>query len=64
MAAFEYQALDARGQALDVGHQQVVAHDLKAVAEAFLHQDPGVPVILVQAVFDGDDGAFVHPILV
>ena len=56
--------LDAPLKAIDVGDQQVIAHDLKPMAQTILHQDPGVPVIFVQSILNGDDGILVDPILV
>ncbi len=47
-----------------VGHQQIVTHDLHAVANALHQQRPVLPIVLGQAVLDGDDGVLLHPILV
>ena len=44
--------LDALGEALDVGDEEVVADDLDAVAELVGHELPAVPVVLGQAVLD------------
>ena len=53
--------LDAAADALGVGDQQVVADDLDAVAHLGGHQLPAFPVVLGQAVFDGDDRVLVDP---
>ena len=48
--------LDALLEALGVGDEQVVAHQLHLVANATGELDPAVPVLLGHAVLDGDDG--------
>ena len=53
--------LDRPADTLGVGDQQVVADDLDLVAQFFRHQLPAFPVILGQAVFDGDDRVLVDP---
>ena len=53
---------DRAADAFGIGDQQVVAHDLDFVAQFFGHQFPGFPVVLSQAVFDGDDGIIFHPL--
>ena len=55
--------LDGLAHAVGVGHQQVIAHDLEPVAQFAHHQLPALPVILGQAVFDGDDRVLIHPVL-
>ena len=52
LAAFSLMPLR---QALDVGDEQVVADELDLVAQLFGQQLPAVPVVLGQAVLDGDD---------
>ena len=54
---------DGPAHALRVGDQQVIADNLQAVAQQFDHQLPAFPVILSQAVFDGDDRVLVDPVL-
>ena len=46
-------------QALGVGDEEVVADDLDLVAELVGQELPAVPVVLGQAVLDGDDGVLV-----
>ena len=46
--------LDALLDALGVGDEQVVADELDAAAQALGQADPTVPVVLAQAVLDGD----------
>ncbi len=55
--------VDAPLQSLGVGHEQVVAHDLDAVAEGVGEQLPAVPVVLGAAVLDRDDRVLVDPAL-
>ena len=52
-------AFDAAGELLDVGHEEVVANQLHAAAEALGEELPALPVVLAHAVFDGDDGVAV-----
>ncbi len=54
---------DGAAYALGVGDQQVVAHDLDAIAHLFDHQLPAFPVILGQAVFNRNNGVLIHPTL-
>jgi ApbE superfamily uncharacterized protein (UPF0280 family) len=49
-------ARDAVGEALGVGHEEVVADELDALAEALGEELPGVPVVLRGAVLDGEQG--------
>ena len=55
--------LDALLEALGVGDEQVVAHQLHLVANAAGKLDPAVPVLLGHAVLDGDDGIGVDELL-
>ena len=55
--------LDALLEALGVGDEQVVAHQLHLVANAAGKLDPAVPVLLGHAVLDGDDGIGVDEFL-
>ena len=41
--------------------KQVVAHDLDPVAQRLVQLAPALPVVLVQAVLDGDDGVVLAP---
>src|SRR6478736_567604 len=54
--------LDAARQALDVGDEEVVADQLDLVAELVGEELPAVPVVLVEAVFDGHDGVLGDPL--
>ena len=47
--------LDAAAQALHVGHEEVVADELRVFAERVRHELPSGPVVLVAAVLDADD---------
>ena len=51
--------LDAAGELLGVGDEEVVADELHAAAEALGEELPALPVVLAHAVFDGDDGVAV-----
>ena len=55
--------LDALLEALGVGDEQVVAHQLHLVANAAGELNPAVPVLLCHAVLDGDDGIGVDKLL-
>ena len=55
--------LDALLEALGVGDEQVVAHQLHLVANAAGKLNPTVPVLLGHAVLDGDDGIGVDELL-
>ena len=55
--------LDTLLEALGVGDEQVVAHQLHLVANATGELDPAVPVLLGHAVLDGDDGIGVDELL-
>src|ERR1019366_1121588 len=48
-------ALDAPLQALDVRHEDVVADELHAVADALGERLPAVPVVLRAAILDRDE---------
>ena len=48
--------LDAAAQAGGVGDEEVVAHELDPPAQALGEPDPALPVLLGEAVLDGDDG--------
>ena len=47
--------LDAAAQALHVGHEEVVPHELGVVPERIGHELPGGPIVLVASVLDADD---------
>ena len=51
--------LDALGKTLGIRDEQVVAHQLHAIADALGQLLPAVPVLFGHAVFDGDDGVLV-----
>ena len=55
--------LDALLEALGVGDEQVVAHQLHLIANALGELNPAVPVLLGHAVLDGDDGIGVDELL-
>ena len=55
--------LDALLEALGVGDEQVIAHQLHLVANATGELNPAVPVLLGHAVLDGDDGIGVDELL-
>ena len=55
-------ALKAHGQALGIGHEEVVADQLAAVADHVGENAPALPVILGHAVLDGDDGVAVDQV--
>ena len=46
---------DALRQALRVGDEEIVAHDLHVLAQALGHRHVAVPVVLVEGVLDRDD---------
>ena len=48
--------LDAAGEELRVGDEQVVADELHPIADRTGERAPSVPVVLVHTVFDADDG--------
>ena len=48
--------IDAPGQNLRVGHEEVIAHQLDPIPQAPRQGRPARPVALVHAVFNGDDG--------
>ena len=50
--------LDALGEELGVGDEEVVADELGGLAELVGEDFPAGPVVFVAAVFDGDDGVF------
>ncbi len=52
---------DAAGDALDVGDEEVVADELDLRAERRRQELPALPVVLGQAVLDGDDGVLARP---
>ena len=56
--------LDALGQALRVGDEQVVADDLHLVADLLVEGGPGLPVLLVEGVLDGDQRVLGDELLV
>ncbi len=56
--------LDASGDELRVGHIDVVADDLDFVAQGGRVFAESVPVVLRQAILDGDNGVLFHPRLI
>ena len=54
---------DAVGQALHVGDEQVVAHQLHLGADGLGEHGPALPVVLGHAVLQGDDGVGVGELL-
>ena len=56
--------VDPLGQDLRVGDEEVVADELDLGAEGLREVPPAVPVLLAEAVLDGDDGIGLHPLLV
>ena len=57
-----YAFVDAPPQPFGVGHEQVVAHQLQAVAQRFGEQPPPLPIVLRHAVFDRDDRIALGPV--
>ena len=55
--------LDALGQTLGIGNEQVVAHQLDLAAQFPGHLLPAFPVLFIQAIFNGDDGVLFHQLL-
>ena len=49
--------------ARDIGDEEVVAHQLAAVANGVGEEFPSVPVVFGHAVFYRDDGVLVNPTL-
>ncbi len=49
-------------QTLGVGDEEIVAHDLDLVPQGFGKLDIALPIVLIQAVLDGDDGILAHPL--
>ncbi len=47
--------VDTALQALDIRHEEVVAHELDAIARALVERRPAGPVVLGHAVLDRDD---------
>ena len=47
--------LDALGQSLCVGNEQVITDQLNPVAQSFCQQLPAFPILFVQTVFQGND---------
>ena len=56
--------LDALGQPLRVGHEEVVAHELDPLAQPLGQEPPALPVVLGHAVLDRQDGVLVDQFLV
>ena len=48
--------LDASGQALRIGHEDVVADEVDLAAQPFSLYPPALPIVLGHAVLDGEDG--------
>ena len=55
--------LDALLEALGVGDEQVVAHQLHLIADTAGELNPTVPVLLCHTILDGDDGIGVDELL-
>ena len=55
--------LDALGQTLGVGDEQVIAHQLDLAAQLAGHLLPALPVLFVQTILNGDDGVLLHQAL-
>ena len=55
--------LDALGKEVYVGHEEVVAHQLAAVADGGSELHPVVPVVLVESVLYGVDGILGYQLL-
>ncbi len=53
---------DALFKIFYVGHEEVVADELAAVADHVGENLPAFPVVLVHTVFDGVDGVFVNEV--
>ena len=53
--------LDALGKAFRLGHEEVVAHRLNAMAVGFGEGGPSAPVVLTKPVFNGEDGVLIEP---
>src|SRR5260221_193958 len=56
--------VDALGEALHVGDEQVVAHELHAIPEPIGQELPSPPVVFGHAVLDADDGIALDPSVV
>src|SRR5215831_13759338 len=57
-----YALLDASAEALGVGDEQVIAHELDLITQFFGQGPPAVPVVLGQTIFDGDDRVLPYPV--
>jgi len=57
-------ALKSCLNAIDVGHQQIVTDDLNPVSQLFHHQRPTVPIILVEPIFNRNNGILIAPVYV
>ncbi len=55
--------LDTAGEVFHVGNEQVVAHELAAVADKVGENLPAFPVVLGHTVLDGVDGVFLNELL-
>src|SRR3954468_22383260 len=55
-------ALDAAGKPLRVRHEQIVADELATIAKRLRELRPPIPIILGQAVLDGDDRVLTQPL--
>ena len=51
---------DALGQALGVGDEQIIPHQLHLAAQLLGHILPAFPVLLIQTVLDGVDGVLLN----
>src|SRR5260370_17386937 len=56
--------LDTAFKPLRIRHEQVVANQLYAIAQALPQELPTLPVVLAQAILDGDDRILGDPLCV
>ena len=56
--------LNPRSDPLGVCHKQVIPHDLGMSPQSFLHLGVSCEIILVEGVFDGDDGEILDEVFV
>ena len=64
MSIYTDTCFDALAQEVDIGHEEVISHQLAAVADAVREQFPAIPVVFGAAVLDGNDGVTVDKALV
>src|SRR5918993_4236373 len=53
--------LDATAQAVHVGDEQIITHQLYSIMQALSQQCPAGPVVLGETIFDRYDGIAVYP---